>query len=302
MKAELPNWDWFLRIVERGSISAAARDLNQSPAALSIALKRLETQLGVRLFQRSTRQLSLTNEGDIWYRSARAAQAALDQGREALREVKGELAGPLRLSAPSDFGRQYVLDWVDEFVARHPAVEPALTLSDAIDNLVADSIDLAFRYGQPRDAAMVATVLVPDNRRIVVASPGYWSRRPPPRHPAELAEHDCLAFSIRDTPHTAWQFGDDDSRFRVQVQPRRHSNDGALVSEWARRGWGVAYKSRLDVASDLAAGQLVAALEDWQTEPTPLYLVRHGGRLLPARLRAFWDFCVDKMAGGPERA
>ncbi|GAA5784241.1 LysR family transcriptional regulator [Chitiniphilus shinanonensis] len=291
------DWQWFLRIVERGSLSAAARDLGQTPAALSLALKRLETQLGARLFQRSTRRLTLTPEGEIWYRSAHAAQDALASGLDELAAQRGELSGPLRLSVPSDFGRQYVLDWVEEFVARHPGVVPMLTLRDRVDDLVAESLDLALRYGPPRETGLIATPLVADNRRIAVASPDYWSRHPLPAHPQELLGHACLAFALRDAVHVSWRFNRDDEATTVSMRPSRYANDGAVVSEWARRGCGVAYKSRLDVAGDLAAGRLVAALSDWQGEPAPLYLVRSGGRLLSPRVRAFWDFCLGKAAG-----
>ncbi|AOY01474.1 LysR family transcriptional regulator [Jeongeupia sp. USM3] len=295
MASDLPGWDWFLRIVERGSLSGAARDLNQTPAALSVALKRLEAQLGARLFLRSTRQLSLTAEGEIWYRSALAAQQALDAGRDALAAHRGELAGPLRISAPSDFGRRFVFDWLDEFCAMHPAVVPHLRLSDRVDDLVAGSIDLAFRAGTQQDGSVIATPLAPDSRRVLVASPAYWARHGMPDTPADLARHRCLAFSIRDSAHVVWRFcladGGDTS---VPIRPARYANDGAVVREWALRGDGVAYKSALDVADDLAAGRLVAALPDWLGEPTPLYLVRPGGRQPTPRVRAFHDFCLGR--------
>ncbi|SMC18667.1 DNA-binding transcriptional regulator, LysR family [Andreprevotia lacus DSM 23236] len=293
--SELPGWDWFLRIVERGSISGAARDLDQTPAALSMALKRLEGQLGVQLFQRSTRKLTLTHEGEIWYRSTRAAQDALAQGLDELAGARGELAGPLRIAAPSDFGRQFVLDWLDGFCRLHPAIVPSLVLADRVDDLVADSLDLAVRAGIPQDANLIATALAPDNRRVLVASPAYWAQHGMPRHPDELAAHHCLAFSIRDTPHVSWRFAQGDVTTTVQVRPRRYCNDGAVVSDWARRGWGVAYKSRLDVANDLAAGRLVAALPDWLGEPTPLYLVRNGSRHALPRVLAFRDYCLMRM-------
>ncbi|MBM3117149.1 LysR family transcriptional regulator [Jeongeupia naejangsanensis] len=294
MATEPPGWDWFLRIVERGSLSGAARDLNQTPAALSVALKRLEAQLGVRLFLRSTRQLSLTAEGEIWYRSALAAQQALDAGRDALAAHRGELVGPLRISAPSDFGRQFVVDWLDAFCGQHPGIVPWLTLSDRVDDLVADSIDLAFRAGE-QDGSVIATPLTPDNRRVLVASPAYWDRHGRPDSPAGLSGHACLAFSIRDSAHVSWRFHRDGQTESVQVAPVRHANDGAIVSEWARRGWGVAYKSRLDVANDLAAGRLAQALADWQGEPTPMYIVRPGARQLLPRVRAFRDFCLGQL-------
>ncbi|XZG71368.1 LysR family transcriptional regulator [Chitinibacteraceae bacterium HSL-7] len=295
MSADLPNWGWFLRIAERGSISAAARELNLSPAALSMALKRLEGQLGVQLFQRSTRQLALTSEGEVWYRSASAAQQALDAGLDALRHRHGALAGPLRIAAPIDFGRQFVLDWIDAFVAQHPQVEPSLQLSDSMDDLIAGSIDVALRYGKPQDSALVAIALAPRNRRCIVASPAYWAVHGQPAVPEDLVGHPCLAFVLKDAPHTVWRFERDEEVQEVRVAPVRTSNDGAVVAEWARRGYGVACKSTLDVASDLKAGRLVQALSDWQCEAAPLYVVRHGGRLQPARVRAFISFCADQL-------
>ncbi|KAF0813771.1 HTH-type transcriptional regulator DmlR [Andreprevotia sp. IGB-42] len=307
MTQDLPGWDWFLRIVERGSLSAAARDLNQTPSALSIALKRLEAQLGARLFQRSTRKLTLTAEGDIWYRSARAAQDAINLGLDELAGSRGELAGPLRIAASSDFGRQFVLDWLDAFCRLHPAIVPSVSLSDRVDDLIADSIDLAIRAGHPQDGNVIATPLAPHNRRVLVASPAYWQSHGMPHTPQDLTTHACLAFSIRDTPHVSWRFersGEADGlpdgernveHSSVTIRPVRSSNDGAVVSEWARRGWGIAYKSQLDAANDLAAGRLLAALSDWQGEATPLYLVRSGGRHALPRVLAFRDFCLARM-------
>ncbi|TJZ78990.1 LysR family transcriptional regulator [Chitiniphilus eburneus] len=290
------DWQWFLRIVERSSLSAAARDLGQTPAALSLALKRLETQLGARLFQRSTRRLTLTPEGEIWYRSAQAAQDALTSGLDELAGQRGELSGPLRLSMPSDFGRQFVLDWVEEFVAGHPAVVPMLTLSDRVDDLVAESLDIALRYGPMREAGLIAVPLVAGNCRVAVASPDYWARHGLPQTPQQLAGHACLAFALRDAVHVSWRFQRGDDVVALSLRPSRYAADGAVVSDWARRGCGVAYKSRLDVARDLATGRLVAALPDWRGEAAPLFLVRSGGRLLSPRVRAFWDFCLDKAA------
>jgi len=287
-------WQWFQRIVERGSISAAARDLDVTVAALSQMLKREEQQLGVRLFQRTTRKLTITYEGEVWYRTTVAAQAALDEGFNCINQSRVELAGPLRIAAPSDFGRTRLMSWLADFTSLYPHVVPIIQIHDSTDDLIADSIDLAIRYGDPQEPSLIVRSLYPDNRRVIAASSDYWARHGKPTHPTELAQHACLAFSIRDRPHVRWVFTKGSETLEIKITPSRLSNDGAIVGAWSRQGSGIMYRSLLDLQDDLDAGRLQSALDDWIGEPCPMYLARPGNRLCPSRVQAFWSFCEQQ--------
>ncbi|MBF2897874.1 LysR substrate-binding domain-containing protein, partial [Pseudomonas aeruginosa] len=163
----------FVHTSDSGSLSAAARQLEISPAVASAALKRLESELEVRLFARSTRSLRLTPEGDAFLLHARASLRSLEEGRRLLQGGKDQIAGVLQLSAPSDFGRNLLLPWLDEFQARYPQLSLRLLLGDRVTDLYRQPVDVAIRYGAPADSSLVALPLAPDNRRVLCAAPGY---------------------------------------------------------------------------------------------------------------------------------
>ncbi|MBF3017324.1 LysR family transcriptional regulator, partial [Pseudomonas aeruginosa] len=162
----------FVHTSDSGSLSAAARQLEISPAVASAALKRLENELEVRLFARSTRSLRLTPEGDAFLLHARASLRSLEEGRRLLQGGKDQIAGVLQLSAPSDFGRNLLLPWLDEFQARYPQLSLRLLLGDRVTDLYRQPVDVAIRYGAPADSSLVALPLAPDNRRVLCAAPG----------------------------------------------------------------------------------------------------------------------------------
>ncbi len=170
----------FVRTADTGSLSAAARGLGLTPAAASIALKRLETRLGIRLLARSTRSMRLTEEGKRYLDSVREALAALAEGEQALKQHSQGLTGLLQLAAPSDFGRNVVLGWLDEFKAEHPNIRLQLLLNDSNADLFRDTVDIALRFGVPRDSSLVALPVVPGHQRIACASPEYLARHGTP--------------------------------------------------------------------------------------------------------------------------
>lgn len=274
----------FIAVADAGSFSAAARRLDLGPVQASATIARLERELGLRLFERSTRRLRLTGAGEQWLPHARQLIATWDAGRAAL-DAAGGTEAPLRalrVSLPSDLGRQHLWRWVDDFFAAHGGTAPRLELrlSDRLADLVQEPVDHAVRYGEPPDSSLVALPLSPDNRRVLCASPGYLARHGAPQSPADLRGHDCLRFVLGDSVHGRWRFFTPDGRQdAVEVGGQRVADDGGLVREWALAGLGVAYKSHLDVAADLAAGRLVALLPAWQGEPAPLHWMavgRHG--------------------------
>ncbi|MBE8593820.1 LysR family transcriptional regulator [Pseudomonas sp. MAFF 301449] len=263
----------FVRTADTGSLSAAARGLGLTPAAASIALKRLETRLGIRLLARSTRSMRLTEEGKRYLDSVREALAALADGEQALRQHSQGLTGLLQLAAPSDFGRNVVLGWLDAFKVEHPNIRLQLLLNDSNADLFRDTVDIALRFGVPRDSSLVALPVVPDHQRIACASPEYLARNGTPTTPTQLAQHSTLRYMRQGRANSTWFFRQGSELQEVDVTGDYLSDDGEIVRRWALAGHGIAYKANLDIARDLKAGRLVHLLPDWQGEPTPFNLM-----------------------------
>lgn len=279
----------FIAAADAGSFSAAARRLDIGPVQASATIARLERELGTRLFERSTRRLRLTDAGEQWLPHARRLVATWEEGQAVLREAAGveqPLSGRLRVSLPSDVGRQHLWQWIEDFIAAEagPRLSLELRLSDRLADLVQEPVDYAVRYGEPPDSGLVALPLAPDNRRVLCASPAYVARHGRPRSPTELKAHDCLRWGLGESVHGRWRFTSPEGEtVAVEVGGSRVADDGGLVREWAVAGLGLAYKSRVDVAADLAAGRLVALLPDWLGEPAPLHWMAVGRhRLTPA--------------------
>ncbi|RDZ26177.1 LysR family transcriptional regulator [Lysobacter silvisoli] len=285
----------FVRTAELGSLSAAARQLDQSPAVASAALKRLEAELDAQLFVRSTRSLRLTAEGERFLAHAREALRSLDEGAQSLRGDGGELRGELRISAPSDFGRHALLRWLETFQRSHPRLQLRLQLSDRVADIYRQPVDVALRYGVPPDSSLIALPLLPGNRRVLCAAPDYLDRHGAPDTPLRLGEHNCLRFMLSDELHTLWRFTSPDGKpHAVEVRGDRISDDGEAVHRWALAGLGIAYKSWLDVADDLAAGRLLPLCEGWRGEATPLHLVSPDRRLLSPAVQRLREFLAER--------
>ncbi|SSW72069.1 HTH-type transcriptional regulator DmlR [Achromobacter veterisilvae] len=286
----------FLAAADQGSFSAAARELDLTPAAASAALKRLELALDARLFVRSTRSLRLTGDGERYLEYARSAISTLEAGKNAVARSKTEISGTLSVSIPSDLGRHVLLPWLDEFQGEHPRVSFQVRISDRLADLYRQPVDLAVRYGTPTDSGLVALPLAERNRRVVCASPAYFARHGMPQAPADLRRHNCLSFVLGETLHDRWTFQrSDGSTLTVPVKGDRVGDDGELVRRWALAGHGVAYKSRYDVLSDLRAGRLVEALGDYASEPSPLYLLCVHRMLLSPAVRRLREFLQERF-------
>lgn len=202
----LQDLDIFVRTADSGSLSATARALDLTPAAASAALKRLEAELGVTLFVRSTRSLRLTQEGELFLEHCRPALAGLRQVRDQLAGGQAALRGTLQLAAPSDLGRNVLMPWLDEFQSQHAGVDLRLHLSDRAANVYSEPVDAAFRYGRPQDSSLVALPLSDTHRRVLCAAPSYLQQRGAPATPHDLAGHDCLCFMLGEEVHDRWSF------------------------------------------------------------------------------------------------
>ncbi|MBX3621728.1 MAG: LysR family transcriptional regulator [Rhizobacter sp.] len=291
---QLSQLQLFVRLADAGTLSAAARQLQLTPAAASAALKRLEAALAVRLVERSTRSMRLTPEGELLREHAERALGVLDDARSLLGAQRERLEGEVHLAAPVDLGRVVLSPLLDGFLARHPGLRIAMHLSDVRHDLLRERVDIAVRYGELSDSSLVARRLH-TTRAAVVASPDYVARHGAPQHPRELAQHNCLALHRSERPHVEWVFTRDGHEVAVKVNGNRSADDGGLVREWAVQGLGIAQKSRLDVLADLRAGRLVELLPGWHGLHYPLHAVVPTQRHLPLRVRRVLDELVAQF-------
>nr|WP_318297010.1 LysR family transcriptional regulator [Pseudomonas cichorii] len=273
----------FVTTATAGSLSAAARLLSISPALASSAVHRLESSLGVRLFIRSTRRLRLSDDGERYLPHAKQALEALEKGEHLLIQDRQEIAGTIRLSMPSDLGRNVLLPWLDEFKEMHSKVQLQLRISDQVADLYSEHLDASIRYGQLADSSLVSLSLAPLNRRTVCASPAYLKRHGIPKSPEELASHNCLRYVMGEQTHERWSFNISEGVQTVQVSGDRVSDDADIVRRWAVAGFGIIYKSRIDVVNDVRNGRLVEVFPENYGQPAPLQLVcAHRTSITPA--------------------
>lgn len=289
----------FVEAARLGGISAAGRKLGVTPAAASARLAKLEAALSTRLFERTTRRLRLTDEGRLYLRHCMRALQALDDADAALQAGRTVVRGKIRISTTSDFGRNMLMAWLDEFNALHPEVTFALTLADSVSNLLHDDIDLAIRFGAPREDSSLIARRLATNRRVLVASPDYLTRRGEPASPADLARFDCIVLSIASGPLNEWRFvrGEETADYTAPLDTSRETNDGAVTRIWAVDGYGIALKSLWDIDGDLRAGRLRVVLPEWRyAGDTPLHALFHRNRYRPPRVRALLDFLIERFA------
>lgn len=292
----LRDMEVFVLAADTGSLSAAARRLDMSPAAASLAVKRLEAEVDTPLFLRTTRSLRLTQEGERFLEPCRQALQLLADGRDAALTGSAALRGVLQLSVPSDLGRNALLGWLDEFLLLHPRVQLRLLLSDRRTDIYRVPVDLALRYGGLADSSLVALPVAPQNRRILCAAPAYLKRAGVPDRPEALVDHNCLCFTLGDQIHDRWQFFRKGQEVSVAVCGNRLSDDGDAVRRWALAGHGIASKSVLDVAADLQAGRLVRLCPEWQGEPVPLNLICADRRQISPVVQALQKFLAERCA------
>jgi DNA-binding transcriptional LysR family regulator len=299
----------FIRTADCGSITGAAQELQISTAAASAGIKRLEKQLKTSLFVRSTRQLRLSAEGEHFLLHCRQALETLAIGQASMEALKGKVAGELRLSVPSDLGRNLLLPWLDEIMDCHPDLTIHLIIGDALSDFYHDRIDLALRYGKPEDSSMVAFKLA-TIERVLCASPSYLASHGMPAHPDELTLHNCLLYLVKERQFDVWDFylneekttylaKDDASlgiQHKIRVKGNRSCNDGDLVRRWALSGKGIANKSILDVSHDLGAGRLVRVLPQYRSEHKELNLICPSRKQVTPTVLLLRDILREKLS------
>ncbi|MDF2491090.1 MAG: LysR family transcriptional regulator, partial [Pseudomonas sp.] len=290
----------FVRSAALGSFTAAALEAGLLPGQAAEAVKRLERELDVRLFARTTRSLRLTAEGEQYLPSALTALEALQRGRDDLRRDPAQLQGTLQLSAPSDLGRNLLLPWLTDFRREHPLLHLRFLLSDQRVDLFRDPVDIAIRYGLDVDASYVALPLAPRNRKVLVASPHYLARHGQPHAPEDLRDHQCLLYMQQGRLYDKWRLGAE----TVQVGGTLLSDDADVARRWAVAGEGITYKSWLDVSDDVLAGRLVLLMSDHPGPALPLSLVCPHRKQLSPTVTRLHAWLSERFAGlpGPDDA
>jgi DNA-binding transcriptional LysR family regulator len=283
----------FAEVAERGSFAAAARRLRRSPAAVTRAIAELEARLGVRLLNRTTRAVSVTEAGQRFLAGARRVLADLDEIERAAAGEGGAPRGELRITAPILFGRLHVLPIVIEFLGRFPDVSVALTLLDRPIDLVEEGLDVALRIGVPAESSAIAS-RVGALHRIVVASPDYLARHGTPRAPAEIGAHAVIAFAGMFGVER-WVFQDGGDEASVAIEPRLVVTTAEAAVDAARAGFGLTRVLSYQAADDVDRGSLRRVLTAYEGDELPIHLLHPGGRHPPPKLRAFLDFAMPRL-------
>jgi DNA-binding transcriptional LysR family regulator len=284
----------FVRTAALGSFSNAAREADLLPGQVAAAVARLERELDLRLFVRSTRSLRLTAEGAVYLPYAQDMLTALREGEARVRGEDAELRGVLQVAAPSDLGRNVLLPWLTAFRAAHPKLQLRLHLSDQVADVFRDPVDVAFRLGRFDNASYVALPLLPGNRRVLVASPDYLARHGVPAQLEALKEHQCLLYELGGRPYDRWSFEQDGRRVVVPVRGHLVCDDADVVRRWAVAGEGIVFKSWLDVCGDVRAGRLQVLL-DGAGDSLPLNLVCPHRKQFSSAIRQLHALCAQQL-------
>lgn len=287
----------FARVVEHGSFAKAAERLTISTSACSRHVADLEAHLDVRLLNRTTRRLSLTESGQAFYERCVEVLADLAEAEQAATTSAARPRGTLRLTCGISFGVRHVAGLVGAFVARHPEVRFDVQLSDRFVDLVEEGFDLALRIGESPTQNLIARKLG-ETRLVPCAAPVYLREHGAPETPADLAQHACLTYEYLPQRGT-WRFQDPaGGEHAVRVTGPVHANNGDLLAAAAAEGIGIAMEPDFIVAADLAAGRLVRVLAEYAPAPAGVYAVYPSRRHLSAKVRAFVDFLAERFAAG----
>lgn len=276
----------LLALHEQGSFAAAGRQLQRHPSVLSRRLGALEQRLGIRLVERTTRQLRFTDEGERLVERLRLASRLIDEAEQEAAEGAAQVRGRLRLALPGAMGRRWLSAVVADFVLAHPQVTVEAEYADRFVDLVGEGFDAAIRIGELADNRLVASKLC-DHRRILCAAPGYLAKHGIPQQPTDLSDHNCLGFSgLRSFPE--WRLNREGQQSSVKVAGNLRSNDNEALLEAARRGVGILAGGDWLMVEDMQAGRLQRVLPGWQLDVAAgIYLVRPSARLNTAALQAF---------------
>lgn len=285
----------FVRLASTRNISMAGAELGLSPAVASAHISKLEQALGVRLVHRTTRKVSLTEEGQAFLPHAEDVLASVEAARAAVGVGESSPSGTLRIAAPASFGRMHLLPALQGFMARYPDLNLDLRFSDTLTDLVEGGFDVAIRNAALSDSSLVARKLAADTR-IVCASPDYLQRYGEPQTPQQLAHHQCISLAGIES----WSFDSDTGPIAVRVKGRLRADNGEVVRDACVAGLGLSINSRWSIYQHLARGELVQVLDDFPLRTdTAIWALYPSSRLLAPKVRAFIDYLSEYFGETP---
>jgi LysR family transcriptional regulator for bpeEF and oprC len=291
----------FVKVSERRSFVRAATDLGITQSGVSNAINRLEDQLGVRLLARTTRRVSMTEDGAAFFERCRQVLADLEEAELVLKEARLKPVGRLRIDMPVSYGRLKIVPLLGAFQAQYPDIKLALSFTDRYVDLIEEGIDVGVRFGELQDSTLIARRLTQTQFRIV-SSPSYLAEHGRPKKPEDLATHNCLALTLRDTRLAReWRFARDDVEITVTPKGNMTFTDGAALCDAARLGFGLAQLHDYYIDKALKAGELEPVLEKFKPNIDPIALVYPPTRHLSPKVRVFIDFLVSRFGKRPTK-
>lgn len=296
--AKLKQLESFVSVATRGSLTAAAKAEGVAPAIMGRRLDALESRLGVKLLVRTTRRISLTHEGSAFLEDCQRLLTDVANAEASVSAGGVKASGHLRITAPAGFGRRHVAPLVTRFREQHADVTISLNLSDRVVDLAGEGFDCAIRVGDMPDSSLVS-VRMADNRRLCVATPDYLRRHGTPQQPSELARFDCLTLSSDASQTRGWAFRINGELQHLKPGGPLDCSDGQVLHDWCLAGYGIAWRSTWEVEAEIAAGRLVAVLQDFDAPANGIFAVFPQRKHLPLRVRLWIDF-LKHSYGQPE--
>ncbi len=288
----------FSTVVDVGSFAAASERLDMSRAMVSKHMAHLESHLGTRLLNRTTRRLSLTESGSAYFERCQVILNDLEEAELVATDLTMVPRGTLRLTAPLVFGVMHIAPHIADYLIIHPEAKLDFSLDDRHVDLVNDGYDLAIRIGNLPETGMIARKLTTDSL-VVCGSPDYFHRHGVPLVPEDLAQHNCMGYSY-EVPANEWQFSGADGEHRVAINGTVRANNGDLLRVAALGGAGIVLQPRFLVGADLREGRLQAVLTEFNSRELGVYVVYPSRRYLPAKVRSFIDFLVERFGPNPD--
>ncbi|MBN3770568.1 LysR family transcriptional regulator [Burkholderia sp. Se-20378] len=290
----IADLEFFARLVTHGSLSALARDLGVTPPAVSARLNQIERRLGVKLLNRTTRRLAMTNEGEVYLATGSKLLEQVHELERTVSSSRNQPQGLLKVNATFGFGRRHIVPALSAFRERHPEVEIQLELTDRPMNLAELAYDVGIRFGELPDQRVVGRKLAA-NRRFVCASPAYLKANGVPKVPGDLRGHHCIVLRENDTAYGTWHFTKGKRHELVKVHGVMSSNDGEATLRWAIDGHGVLVRSEWDAQPFIDSGALTRVLADWSLPPSDIYAVYPERLNLSAKVRVFIEFLCEYL-------
>ncbi|MEQ5838340.1 LysR family transcriptional regulator [Paraburkholderia acidicola] len=285
----------FMRAALLANVSAAGREFGLSAAVASARIAQLERLLGARLLHRTTRRISLTQDGEVFMVQAQTLLDAADAARASVGRAQAEPQGRLRVAMSSSFGRQHISPVIPEFLRRHPGVSIDLRVTDQLVDLIDAGVDVAIRIGALKDSSLIARRLA-ENRRVICCSPAYLAERGTPHHPSDLTTHECIVLSNQRD----WGFTTPAGHLNVRVGGRLDADNGEVLRDALLAGFGIALRSTWDVAPYLRSGELVTVLDSYPLAKTvALWAVYPSRAFVPPKTVAFIDFLAAHFGDPP---